>query len=84
MIFGNVQFTTQAVQLLLRQGVELVLFSRSGRLFGQVYEQFITQPTACAEDQSETTFRQLFRRQAERLKRAVVDDVPYSPFIFQW
>jgi CRISPR-associated protein Cas1 len=46
-----------------------------------IYEQFITQPTACAEDQSETTFRQLFRRQAKRLKRAVVDYVPYRPFM---
>jgi CRISPR-associated protein Cas1 len=48
------------------------------------YEQFITQPTACAGDQSESTFRQLFRRQAERLKRAVVECVPYKPFAFRW
>jgi CRISPR-associated protein Cas1 len=48
------------------------------------YEQFITQPTACAEDQGESTFRKLFRRQAERLKRAVVDGSQYKPFAFRW
>lgn len=48
------------------------------------YEQFITQPTTCAEDQGESTFRQLFRRQAERLKRAVVGGAPYKPFVFRW
>ena len=48
------------------------------------YEQFITQPTACSEGETETTFRKLFRRQAERLKRAVVDNAPYQPFAFRW
>lgn len=48
------------------------------------YEKFITQPTACAEDETETTFRKLFRRQAERLKCAVVDNTKYQPFVFRW
>lgn len=48
------------------------------------YEQFIEQPTACAGDQRELTFRQLFRRQAERLKRTVVGGFPYEPFAFRW
>jgi CRISPR-associated protein Cas1 len=48
------------------------------------YEQFIEQPTACAEDQSNSTFRKLFRRQAERLKRTIVDGGTYKPFVFKW
>ncbi|WP_419662240.1 Cas1: CRISPR-associated endonuclease, Cas1 [Desulfosarcina variabilis str. Montpellier] len=48
------------------------------------YEQFISQPTACAKDETETTFRRLFRRQAERLKKAVIDNTMYQPFIFKW
>lgn len=40
LIFGNVQFTTQAVQLLLRQGIELALFTRRGRLLGQLTSPF--------------------------------------------
>jgi CRISPR-associated protein Cas1 len=48
------------------------------------YEQFITQSTACSEDQSESTFRQLFRRQVERFKRTIVDCGPYKPFVFKW
>jgi CRISPR-associated protein Cas1 len=36
LIFGNVQFTTQAVQLMFRQGVEMALFTRHGKLLGQI------------------------------------------------
>ncbi|MBW1953796.1 MAG: CRISPR-associated endonuclease Cas1 [Deltaproteobacteria bacterium] len=40
LIFGNVQFTTQALQLLLRHGIELALFTRRGRLLGQLTSPF--------------------------------------------
>lgn len=36
MIFGNVQFTTQAVRLLLECGIEMALFTSTGRLLGQI------------------------------------------------
>lgn len=36
LIFGNVQFTTQAVQLMFQQGVEMALFTRHGKLLGQI------------------------------------------------
>jgi CRISPR-associated protein Cas1 len=36
LIFGNVQFTTQAVQLLFKQGIEMGLFSYHGKLLGQL------------------------------------------------
>ena len=36
LIFGNVQFTTQAVRLMLQQGVEMALFTSRGRLLGQL------------------------------------------------
>lgn len=35
-IFGNVQFSTQAAAELLEHGIELALFTRSGRLRGQL------------------------------------------------
>lgn len=40
LIFGNVQFTTQALRLLLTQGVEFALFSRRGKLLGQLTAPF--------------------------------------------
>ncbi|MBW1698621.1 MAG: CRISPR-associated endonuclease Cas1 [Deltaproteobacteria bacterium] len=36
LIFGNVQFTTQAVQLLFQQNIELALLSSHGKLLGQL------------------------------------------------
>lgn len=36
LIFGNVQFTTQAVHELFEHGIELALLTRSGRLVGQI------------------------------------------------
>ncbi len=36
MLFGNVQVTTQALQELLQHGIELALFSYSGKLLGQL------------------------------------------------
>lgn len=40
LIFGNVQVTTQAAQLLLNQGVEMALFTRHGKLLGQITSPF--------------------------------------------
>jgi len=40
LIFGNVQFTTQAVHELFEQGIELAILTRTGKLIGQ-----ITSPT---------------------------------------
>ncbi|MDW7679423.1 MAG: CRISPR-associated endonuclease Cas1 [bacterium] len=36
MLFGNVQVTTQALQELLQHGIEISLFTRSGKLLGQL------------------------------------------------
>jgi len=36
LIFGNVQFTTQAVNELFEHGIELAILSRTGRLKGQI------------------------------------------------
>jgi len=36
LIFGNVQFTTQAVHELFEHGIELALLTRTGRLIGQL------------------------------------------------
>src|SRR4051794_29357911 len=36
LIYGNVQFTTQAVVELLEHGIELAIFSSTGRLWGQL------------------------------------------------
>jgi CRISPR-associated protein Cas1 len=40
LIFGNVQFTTQAVHELMEHGIELAILTRTGRLVGQ-----LTSPT---------------------------------------
>lgn len=36
LIFGNVQFTTQAVHELFEHGIELAILTRTGRLIGQI------------------------------------------------
>lgn len=36
LIFGNVQFTTQAVQEMFQHGIEMALFTSTGRLIGQL------------------------------------------------
>jgi CRISP-associated protein Cas1 len=36
LIYGNVQFTTQAAVELLEHGIEMALFSRTGKLWGQL------------------------------------------------
>lgn len=36
LIFGNVQFTTQAIHELFEHGIELALLTRTGRLVGQI------------------------------------------------
>ncbi len=40
LIFGNVQFTTQAVHELFEQGIEMAILTRSGRLIGQLTSPF--------------------------------------------
>src|SRR4030042_2716816 len=36
LIFGNVQFTTQAVHELFENGIEMAILTRTGRLIGQI------------------------------------------------
>ncbi len=36
MLFGNIQVTTQALQQLLRHGIEMAIFTASGKLLGQL------------------------------------------------
>jgi len=36
LIFGNVQFTTQAVHELFEHGIEMAILTRRGRLIGQI------------------------------------------------
>lgn len=40
LIFGNVQFTTQAVKELFEHGIEMALLTTSGRLIGQITSPF--------------------------------------------
>ena len=35
-VFGNMQITTQALQLLLDEGIEVVLLSQAGRFYGRL------------------------------------------------
>src|SRR5574341_645504 len=36
LIFGNVQFTTQAVHQLFQHGIEMAILTRTGKLIGQI------------------------------------------------
>ncbi|MBI5185792.1 MAG: CRISPR-associated endonuclease Cas1 [Nitrospinae bacterium] len=40
LIFGNVQFTTQAVKELFEHGIEMALLTKNGRLVGQITSPF--------------------------------------------
>ena len=46
------------------------------------YERFVTRPLSSEGQECKTGYRGLFRRQAERLKRALTKDVPYEPYLF--
>jgi CRISP-associated protein Cas1 len=87
------RFTLKTINNRVFQEADFFLHEPSGGIYltdaarkryFAAYEKFITEPVACAEEESETSFRQLFRRQAERLKRAVADGAVYVPFAFRW
>ncbi len=48
------------------------------------YEHFVTRPVKTADPDREWSCRQLFRRQAERLKEALTGSAPYRPYRFCW
>jgi hypothetical protein len=48
------------------------------------YERFVTRPMASSDNKSETNFRQLFRRQAERLQQAIMNGETYCPYKLRW
>ena len=53
------------------------------KYFGE-YEKFITNPMKIADENSPLSFRQLFLRQAQRLKESVMTEKMYEPYIFSW
>ena len=48
------------------------------------YEAFVTRSMACPDDGTETSFRRLFRRQAERLRHSITTAEAYTPYRFCW
>lgn len=48
------------------------------------YESFVTRSMACPDDGAQSTFRKLFRRQAERLRQTVVTGEEHRPYKFSW
>ncbi len=48
------------------------------------YEHFVTRPMKISDSETETDFRRLFRRQAERLRKAILEGTAYCPFLFCW
>ncbi len=48
------------------------------------YEHFITRPIAVDDEKSMTNYRMLFKRQAERLKKAISEGTNYEPYLFKW
>jgi CRISPR-associated protein Cas1 len=50
----------------------------------QEYERFVGRAFTALDDGQETDFRRLFRRQAERLRAALLTAEVYQPFKFSW
>jgi len=50
----------------------------------QEYERFVGRGFVTPDDGQETDFRRLFRRQAERLRAALLAEEIYRPFKFSW
>jgi CRISPR-associated protein Cas1 len=48
------------------------------------YERFINRPMRTVDDKTDRNFRELFRRQAERVRKAVQLEDPYVPYLFRW
>ncbi len=48
------------------------------------YEKFITRPVPTGDGGSETSYRKLFLRQAERVRLAVLSREPYVPYVYRW
>lgn len=50
----------------------------------QEYERFVGRAFTALDENQETDFRHLFRRQAERLRKALLTTESYRPFKFCW
>jgi CRISPR-associated protein Cas2 len=50
----------------------------------QEYECILSRSLATGDGGQETDYRRLFRRQAEHLRRALLDGVVYQPHTFSW
>lgn len=48
------------------------------------YERFLARTWVDPQDQADTNFRRLFRRQAERMRHTVLTKENYQPFKFYW
>jgi len=48
------------------------------------YEHFVTRPISVTGENNMTSYRDLFHRQAERLKKTISDGMPYEPYSFKW
>ena len=57
----------------------VLLRRESMKLYFPAYQKELTTPFS--HDGGEWSFRQLFRRQAERLARTLLQDEPYEPFL---
>ena len=60
------------------------LLDEPRKRYFQEYERFVTRPQAAAADETDLDFRRLFRRQAGRLRQALLTGEAYGPFIFSW
>jgi CRISPR-associated protein Cas1 len=48
------------------------------------YDRFVTRPAPLPDEEGTADFRRLFRRQAERLRRALLAGENYQPYKFSW
>lgn len=48
------------------------------------YERFVSRPMVLPGEEKETTYRSLFLRQADRLRKAITQGTDYEPYYFSW
>ena len=60
------------------------LTDEARKRYFQEYEHFVTRPAGADQEGAPLAFRQLFRRQAERLKETITTGAPYRPYAFSW
>ncbi len=82
-LINNRVFKEQDFYLHAASGGVMLKDEPRRRYFAE-YEHFVTRPVKTSEGEAPVDFRRLFRRQAERLREAVLSGAVYCPYTFSW